>query len=477
MASIVKCSSHNGSNKARTFSDLCPRQLGRRSAVGVRSRHHKRTGAPLALTSAAVTELRGGETGGALSPGDSYLAAERVAGSAAALWDVETRPRDGLRVWVALVAPFSVVGALLWFVITEETRHYLGWYLTAGGLMGAALWFYLPILQGLRSRNFVLRMLRRAVARPVHRIGLWGDNYDVETMDRHGISVVALWPLARTRLSRDERDLLASEAARMRTALAGFASSGVALIATCVAVTAALASGNASRPMFVALLAATLCIVFGSLLRFRLAAPRVYSEKLAAILRHAAEITGSYGEDEVGASVIDQLRTLTLRRLQGELLAAEAADRGELPPVESLRAAVRDSFQEALAPTPPITMEGAIAAQLQRNGAGRWTLDIDVRVDPAARSAAIDRRGAPGVAAFLVSGGRSEPRVPVELVIDAPGLVVETRGALAAVLSTTGGKEHWTVALTGAAPEDDEVWVSLYSVGRFVQAVRAALGL
>lgn len=404
------------------------------------------------------------------------------------LWDAETRPLDGLRVLVALIAPFSLAAALLWFVVTHDARHYLGVYLTAGGLIGAAIWLVVPVLQARASREFIPRMLERAPIRgseawsetitdPLHRIfGIWlrGD-YDVVTMRRHRISAFALWPLVRPYLSADERDLVASEAAQMRTAGAMFASSGVALVATAVTVAAAvLTSDNTPRPMLMALLGGTVCILLGSLLRFRVAAARLYSEKVRSILRHASDVTDSYGTAKTGVSPLDHLRSLSRRVLEGHLLAAEAADRGDLPAVETVRAAVRDSFQELLAPNPPIAMEGAIEARLHGDATERWTLDVEVRVDPAARAAAIERRGMPGVAAFRVSGGRTEPQVPVELVIDAPGLAVEAPAPLAAVLSTGGGTGRWRVQLNGPAYEDDAVWVSLYSVGRFVQAVPAA---
>ena len=158
--------------------------------------------------------------------------------------------------------------------------------------------------------------------------------------------------------------------------------------------------------------------------------------------------------------------------LEGQLVAAQAAARGELPSLDALRTTVRDSVAEALAPTPPIAMEGALEATFRPLGADKWEVKVRVHLDHAAWAAAeVDT---PGVAPFRVSSARRETEVPVEIVIDAPGMAVDTpTRSLARNPSTTGGREEWTVNLRGAPRGKQPVWVSLYSVGRFVQAVAA----
>jgi hypothetical protein len=117
-------------------------------------------------------------------------------------------------------------------------------------------------------------------------------------------------------------------------------------------------------------------------------------------------------------------------------------------------------------------MEGALRATLRRLSSAEWILEVECHIDSSAREAAQndDRRG---IAPFFVSGTRHEAIVPIEILLDAPGLLVDSTLPQLADQVAIGARRTWEIRLLGIPRDGQSVWVSLYSVGRFVQAVQA----
>jgi hypothetical protein len=158
----------------------------------------------------------------------------------------------------------------------------------------------------------------------------------------------------------------------------------------------------------------------------------------------------------------------------GETLLPDRELAPPKPVTDDLRRAVNESVQASLTTVlrrPVVSnVEGNVDVSARAESADRLELTITITTGPDAWRNAAEQ---PNARAFRLTGGEDQPIAPFEMVIDAPGLqVIPTRTSIE--LGTDGASYEWTVPVLGDRTEEVPIWVTLYSSGRYVQAIKLA---
>jgi hypothetical protein len=137
--------------------------------------------------------------------------------------------------------------------------------------------------------------------------------------------------------------------------------------------------------------------------------------------------------------------------------------------LEQLRHAVAadvdQAVHEALAPPRLINVEGQLIATWVRTADGSLNIEVTVRTGPSAREAS-SAEGRP----FRVTGGYRQPETVLEIAVDLPGHVVQLEDT-EVTIATDGGRHTWRGVAEPQITEPLEAWITLYTGGRFLQAV------
>jgi hypothetical protein len=431
---------------------------------------------------------------------------------------VSMRPAQTAAVALAAAAPVAVGGLLVWTLFEPSARQAVGLYLIVAGLGGAAVWLVTSPLylgwwaerRGKRLRALVLEnlstarmsgqrqvdgdgkpegeggpskaeggqskeksrgQLRRALDRIVRTAGLSARLSDLEPAlaASYGFSVFALWPDTEVYLTSEESRRLSVIVMRAR------ALRSVAVTAT-LAAAASLGVGVGRRGHAITLFELALAFILvavGSLTRSNWARGETLQRKAQLVAGHAADLLAAYGiraktpADRLAA--LGRLSVSILDRKSGLPWSSQPGSLGG-DSLSQVTAVVGESFEDSLRKVlrrrAATNVTGALRLSPHRVSAMVSNLDVEVTTgDQAWRQATGTDR-----IRFQVTGGEEHETASFEVAVDAPGLDVSP-ARHEGQLATSGGVQNWTFSLQGERSKDVSIWVTLYSSGRYVQAV------
>ena len=162
--------------------------------------------------------------------------------------------------------------------------------------------------------------------------------------------------------------------------------------------------------------------------------------------------------------------------LEGDVTAAavQSVVNSQESERNDLRKVVSESIEASMAVAlrrPVVTnVKGSMSLTLLRLSPERSQLDVKVSTGTDAWQTASLKGDTP----FQLSGGEDRPSAPFEVAVDAPGLEVTPRQEDAEV-PTTGASKSWTFMINGPWASDVIIWVTLFSSGRYIQAIQLNL--
>ena len=133
--------------------------------------------------------------------------------------------------------------------------------------------------------------------------------------------------------------------------------------------------------------------------------------------------------------------------------------------------AVDQSVNQALAPPSLPDVEGRLSAAWIRDNAVPWKLRVTVWTGHAHLIDDDDGGSRP----FHLSGGERRSETELEVLVDLPGHAVDV-GKQTVMIPTEGGNHTWIGDVSPPVSSPSETWVSVYTYGRFLQAVSAGDG-
>ena len=162
-------------------------------------------------------------------------------------------------------------------------------------------------------------------------------------------------------------------------------------------------------------------------------------------------------------SVPDEMEgDVTAAAVQSVVNSKEESERNDL------RRAVNESMTEALRRPVVSNVEGSLSLSASPESADRLELTVTIATGPAAWRDAAEH---PTARAFRQTGGEDRPTALFEIAVDAPGLQVDP-ARTSSELSTSGGSHEWSFSVLGDRGNEMPIWVTLYSSGRYVQAIK-----
>jgi hypothetical protein len=377
----------------------------------------------------------------------------------------------------AMFAHSGAVGAVALFFITAGLEASLLWFATSP--------LYIDLYAERRGERFSILLRealpqagRKSATSPVRtprslQAVAWPSAELALTTSR-GFSVFALWPDAEPFLTeRDWRELAVS-VTRAR-ALQGIA---VSAVIVAIALIPLGVHEPQRSPLELSVLGAAMILVAaGALARNNWAGTEILDRKSQLIARYSAGILAAYSMS--AATPAKRLRKLG--ELTGLILdGASGLPRSRLPGKttgESLLPAVEEavgerveaSIRQALHREPAINVMGALDLKLNHPSESEVELEVVVTTGPKAWEQAPGNDGR----RFQLTGGEDRVTAPFEITVDAPGFDVRP-ARQAAEVGTAGATERWNFLLQGTWGDDVAIWVTLFSSGRYLQAVELA---
>ncbi|HEX2744867.1 MAG TPA: hypothetical protein VHN16_10760 [Streptosporangiaceae bacterium] len=284
-------------------------------------------------------------------------------------------------------------------------------------------------------------------------------------------SIFALWPDAESYLTGEESQGLSALVTRARGLRAS------AMTATAAAAASLAVDGDEGwhRYPLVALSVALFLLAAGSLIRSDWARYQTLHQKAQLISRHSTEIIASYGLRAKGP--VDRLAAL--RQLSLSILVGSSglpasyrsqnaiADRLVPQVADAVGESIKTSLQAALRRPVVANVKGSMSLSLRQVSPERSQLEVKVATGPDAWQVAALMGDTP----FQLSGGEDRPSASLEVTVDAPGLKITPRQQ-EAQLPTVNASKDWKFMLDGQWESDVMIWVTLFSSGRYVQAVQ-----
>jgi hypothetical protein len=284
-------------------------------------------------------------------------------------------------------------------------------------------------------------------------------------------SIFALWPDAESYLTGEESQGLSALVTRARGLRAS------AMTATAAAAASLAVDGDEGwhRYSLVALSVALLLLAAGSLIRSDWARYQTLHQKAQLISRHSTEIIASYGLRAKGP--VDRLAAL--RQLSLSILAGSSglpasyraqnalADRLVPQVADAVGESIKTSLQSALRRPVVANVKGSMSLSLRQVSPERSQLEVKIATGADAWQVAALMGDTP----FQLSGGEDRPSASLEVAVDAPGLKITPRQQ-EAQLPTVNASKNWKFMLDGRWESDVMIWVTLFSSGRYVQAVQ-----
>ena len=428
------------------------------------------------------------------------------------------RPAQAAAVTLAAAAPVAVGGLLVWTLFEPSAKQAVGIYLIVASLGGAAVWLvtsplYLGWLADRRAESLRVLVLenlstsrksgprraggdekperesgppksesgqltdksrgkpRRTWDQLVLTAGLSARLSDLEPAlaAAYGFSVFALWPDTEAYLTSEESRRLSGLGVRMR------ALRSVAVTAT-LAAAASLGVAAWRRGHTITLLELTLTFILvaaGSVTRSNWVRGETLHRKAQLVAQHAADLLAAYGirakSPADRRAALGRLSVSILDRTSGLPWSSRPGSLGA-DSLSQVTAAVGESFEDSLRKVlrrrAATNVTGALHLSLSRVSAMVSDLDVMVTTGDEAWQQATGE----GPTRFQVTGGEEHETASFEVAVDAPGLDVSPPRQ-EAKLATSGGSRTWTFSIRGERSADVSIWVTLYSSGRYVQAV------
>ena len=193
------------------------------------------------------------------------------------------------------------------------------------------------------------------------------------------------------------------------------------------------------------------------------AAPNKLKTEVAAA---AVDAAPDKLKGEVAAAAVDAAPD----ELEGKVAAAAVQSVVDSMKSErnDLRRVVTESLTEVLRPPVVSNVEGSLRLSAGPESANGLKLTVTIAAGPTAYR---DAKGHPTARAFRLTGGEDRPTAPFEIAVDAPGLQVDA-ARTSIELSTCGESRDWSFSVLGDQVDQMAIWVTLYSSGRYVQAIK-----
>ena len=405
------------------------------------------------------------------------------------------RPSQVTAVAVAAVVPVAAGAILVWVLFEPPAKQAVGSYLVIVSLAGALLWLATsPLYAGRYSKRrgellrvLVLDTLHMARDNAKRRVGTEGQpiagraeppqgrrNQTILTeltlTMSHGFSVFALWPDTEPYLTGEESRGLSALVTRAR-ALRAIAVTATAAAAATLGVAAERRSHWSS---LLELMVALLFVAAGSLDRSNGARGETLHRKAQIVAGHNTDILAAYGVlPKAPADRLAALGKVSVSILKGTSGLPESARPGSavadrlLPQVAAaVGESVETSLRQVLRRPVVANVAGSLSLSLRRLSSERSELDVNVATGADAWQAA----PVTGGTRFQLTGGEDRASAPFEVAVDAPGLEVAPPRQ-AAQVPTVDASKSWTFTVRGDWASDATIWATLYSSGRYVQAV------
>ena len=224
----------------------------------------------------------------------------------------------------------------------------------------------------------------------------------------------------------------------------------------------------------IVLAVALLLCAAGALARGNWAASETLHRKSQLVARHGAEILTAYGMGATTpAEKLKELSRLSALILDGtsglpsSFPSASIAGESLLPQVTAaVGQSIETSLRQVLRRPVVTNVMGSVDVNLSQASAEGAELDVTVATGPKAWQQA----PSPGGRRFQLTGGEDGATAQFEVAVDAPGLDVSPPRQEAQV-ETVDAAKQWTFSLRGTWADDMDIWVTLYSSGRYVQAI------
>jgi len=197
------------------------------------------------------------------------------------------------------------------------------------------------------------------------------------------------------------------------------------------------------------------------------AAPDGMKGEVAAAAVRAApdELKGEVAAAAVRAAPDELEGDVTAAAVQSVVNSKES-ERNDLRRV--VDESIQSSLTEALRRPVVSNVEGSLRLSARPESADRLQLTVTIATGSAAWQDAAEH---PTATAFRLTGGEDRPTAPFEIAVDAPGLQVDP-ARTSIELSTSGGSHESSFSVHGDRRDEMPIWVTLYSSGRYVQAIK-----
>jgi len=198
----------------------------------------------------------------------------------------------------------------------------------------------------------------------------------------------------------------------------------------------------------------------------RAAPDELKGEVAAAAVRAAPdELKGEVAAAAVRAAPDELEGDVTAAAVQSVVNSKES-ERNDLRRV--VDESIQSSLTEALRRPVVSNVEGSLRLSARPESADRLQLTVTIATGSAAWQDAAEH---PTATAFRLTGGEDRPTAPFEIAVDAPGLQVDP-ARTSIELSTSGGSHESSFSVHGDRRDEMPIWVTLYSSGRYVQAIK-----
>lgn len=425
-----------------------------------------------------------------------------------------TRPSQLTAAALAAAVPLVVGALLVWAIVERPARQAVGIYLVILAVAAGLFWLItspvfstgLAVRRGQFLQSSLLEILRSSerkssesptVQTPASAADLMSSvmitmpaavlgvlpvpnlskisrllvNRELSLTRSNDFSVFALWPDTECYLTSEESRGLSAFVARER----GLRASALTAISAAAGSLAVDAYEGWHEYALVALTAALFLVAVGSYTRSQWARDQLLYQKARLVAHHGSEIIGSYDLKNVTGPLE---RQAALRRLSISILerssglparygAQNAVVDRLVPQVASaVGESIDMSLQQALRLPVVANIKGSMSVAFERLTDTESKLDVEIATGADAWLAV-----AAGDTRFDLSGGEDHPNASFEVVVEAPGLEITPREQGAQLL-TSHDNRSWTFTLNGPWEADVIIWVTLYSSGRYVQAIQ-----
>jgi hypothetical protein len=205
-----------------------------------------------------------------------------------------------------------------------------------------------------------------------------------------------------------------------------------------------------------------------AVLRLELPAVELSSEEPVIVVTRVAEVWNTVLMPDIPAESVDT-RIKAEWRYGDTPREPPSSAPASLAQIETaVGQSVKTSLQEVVRRPVASNVMGAVSLSRTRVSASQAELQITVKTGQQAWQAAAEA----GMTAFALSGGENRDVAEFEVVVDAAGMEV-TPDRSSAEITTSDGSLEWSVSVQGEGAETAQIWMTLFSSGRYIQAIKS----